>query len=282
MKFFTKTTAFFAIMCSFLAFSACSDDSPSPVSCDSPIDNLSKDEKEQATTVNSNGDTVIVIHDTVYDTDGNEITYYSEGVFCWTEECEKKYVSSSSKATASSASKPSSSSSNKAVVTISSSSAVPATTDLAKGTMTDNRDKNVYKIEKIGSTVWMSENLKFKTSSGTVCSEIIDGNTCDIYGMYYIYSAAKGACPGGWRLPSRSEVDAVLEIKDLDENLDWWTLGGRHKIENGKTDFAQSGDIGYIWFTKDSDGKSSIQYQSNSVMYLSQEDRYYNVRCVMN
>lgn len=282
MKFFSQTVAFLAFFGVFFVFSACSDNSSSPSGAPNPFEELSDKEKEQHTSVNSNGDTIIVLNETVYDKEGNEITYYSEGVFCWTEECEKKYASSSSKAPTSSASstKPNSSSAKAPAVTISSSSAVPPSVDLASGTMVDNRDKTPYSIEVIGKLIWMSENLKYKMSSGTFCSEIEEGNTCDIYGMYYTYLSAKKACPGGWRLPTKDEVEAVLEVKDLKDNLDWWTLGGRYKVENGKTEFGQNGEIGYIWFSKSSDGKTSIQYQSGKKMNLDQEDRGYNVRCV--
>lgn len=279
MKFFPKTSAFFALFSALLAFSACSDNSSAPSAPTNPIGNLSDEEKEQLTSVNSNGDTIVVLHETVYDTEGNEITYYSEGVFCWTEECEKKYASSSSKAPTSSASstKPNSSSAKAPAVTISSSSAVPPSVDLASGTMVDNRDKTPYSIEVIGKLIWMSENLRYKPASGTTCIKNKEGeNFCDLYGMYYDYATAKKACPSGWRLPTLDEFNAAWKATTAEEDgINWWTLGGRIKDNaNG-----QEGSIGYIWIAKDAQGHITVQYQKSGTDPLSNE-RAYNVRCV--
>lgn len=288
MKFFSQTIAFLAFFGVFFVFSACSDNSSSPSGAPNPFEELSDKEKEQHTSVNSNGDTIIVLNETVYDKEGNEITYYSEGVFCWTEECEKKYASSSSKAPTSSASstKPNSSSAKAPAVTISSSSAVPPSVDLASGTMVDNRDKTPYSIEVIGKLIWMSENLKYKLSTNYYCPtysvEETTHKACDDFGGFYTYSEANTSCPSGWRLPTTAEVLAVDKLV----KHEWWTIGGRYTFEGKSYDY--NGIQGWYWAKSDGSAKPKNAWQVKNYENDQEHNfedgkltlRAYNVRCV--
>jgi hypothetical protein len=265
-------------------------------------------------TVTQTGDSVIVRgKDTIY-VGSNEAPYYSSGVFCWTEGCEKDYAPSSSNSSStgkSSTSNKSSSSSAKKVssssVKISSSSysepVVPPTVDKEKLTMKDNRDNAEYKIVLIGSVYWMNSNLKYKTSVGTYCdgtAEIkMEGpgagggpgaeqqaeetqtvNACDYYGTFYTYNVAAAACPGGWRLPTMAEAEAALDAQP-DK---WWSLSGRVKIE-GTVEYGNNGKQGYLWL-QTSGGKNSLQVQDDGSFesqFLNAEElkRAYNIRCVI-
>lgn len=102
----------------------------------------------------------------------------------------------------------------------------------------DSRDQKVYSLVKIGTQVWMAENLNFGTMVTTpsvllangekYCQGDIDSN-CLLYGGLYqwhtamnlpdscadrscedlVSSTHQGICPQGWHIPDQSEIDLL-------------------------------------------------------------------------
>ena len=259
-----KTWILFLGVALFVA--ACSDD-------DSPTKVVLKetgsgDGVGDTTFVNEKGELVTVSGKDTIRYGKSDIPYYSSGIFCWTEGCEKNFTSASSQETkpsSSSGTKPSggsSSSSNKvssSSVKSSSSQAPSISVDSTKPSvdkpglkLTDNRDNEVYDLVKIGegpgAVYWMAQNLRYKTSSQSYdysFTKNVDGEdvvfTQDDYGRMYTHAAAQVACPSGWSLPTRQQTAAAIASQDHD----WWTFSGR---------IDDSGKIGnltqaYLWIS---------------------------------
>ena len=137
--------------------------------------------------------------------------------------------------------------------------------NITYGTMTDSRDKKVYKTIKIGAQTWMAENLNYfdKTlNDRSWCFGASDSTTtanCAVAGRLYTWAAAidsaklyndksidcghrktctlpdtvYGVCPPGWHLPTRTEWKTLLtEVgglstasKTLKSQTGWYNNG---------------------------------------------------------
>ncbi len=101
------------------------------------------------------------------------------------------------------------------------------------GGFTDTRHNEDYKWFKIGSQIWMAENLNYETLYGSWCIDDDEVN-CGKYGRLYNWDAAKRACPDGWHLPSDEEW------KELERAL------GMSIEETGKTSYRGKNEGGKL------------------------------------
>ncbi len=70
-------------------------------------------------------------------------------------------------------------------------------------------DGNSYPTVQIGEQVWMAKNLNVNVP-GSMCYENKPEN-CEKYGRLYTWEAARNACPSGWHLPSKEEMESFVE-----------------------------------------------------------------------
>ncbi|NLO22723.1 MAG: hypothetical protein GX116_00055 [Fibrobacter sp.] len=77
---------------------------------------------------------------------------------------------------------------------------------------TDPRDNRTYKTINLGPTKWMAENLNFKTDNSICYNNETSDFYCNRYGRYYPIEDAMTACPVGWRLPTKEDLDTLLYI----------------------------------------------------------------------
>ena len=115
--------------------------------------------------------------------------------------------------------------------------------DVVYGSLTDERDGQVYKTVKIGTQVWMAENLNYADSlkdvvlqdGASFCYDYDDDN-CAVGGRFYRWAAAmgllskynsykadetllkssnhRGLCPEGWHIPDTTEWNTLIATVD--------------------------------------------------------------------
>jgi len=78
------------------------------------------------------------------------------------------------------------------------------------GTFTDSRDLKEYHWVRVFNQLWMLENLKYETPSGSVAYNNDPANGSQ-YGLLYTWEAASQACPTGWALPDAEQWNLLIQ-----------------------------------------------------------------------
>jgi len=127
----------------------------------------------------------------------------------------------------------------------------------AQGTFTDSRDGKTYKIAKIGTQTWMSQNLDYAGEDGDIgtCQDN-DPKNCQKYGRLYSWESAMLACPDGWHLPSDEEWQTLAAFAGGRE-----IAGQKLKARNGW------GKWDCEWTSVDDRGRTKKNSKCNSDNY---------------
>jgi len=173
-----------------------------------------------------------------------------------------------------------------------------------RGSFTDFRDGYVYRTVKIGSQVWMAENLNYNAPD----SKCYDNDFKNIkkYGRFYDWDIAMKVVPSGWHLPSNDEwqklIDFVGGDKVAEEKLkakigwDSYSNGtdeyGFSALPSGygnsDGNFEYVGDYGVWWNASNKFTYSSIHNCNIDIGFIGVIYKFYYrtalcpIRCLQN
>lgn len=171
-----------------------------------------------------------------------------------------------------------------------------------KGTITDNRDGQIYNTVEIGSTIWMTSNLKY-AARGSWCYQSKDEN-CEKYGRLYDWRTAmnanwnegsQGVCPDGWIVPTSADWIALFETYKKTKDLaDGGESGlnikfGGIKFPNDNFDFIDKSAA--FWSSSKDESITTGNYiftwyfyqdqQNNEPQQYSTDEKYgQSIRCI--
>jgi len=112
----------------------------------------------------------------------------------------------------------------------------------------DNRDGKTYRAVKIGSQIWMAENLNYN-ANGSMCHNGESVN-CEKYGRLYNWTTARKVCPAGWHLPSDEEWQTLVNFAGGSD------AGKKLKAKKGWNSFT----VGSYWSYYEQSGNGTDEY----------------------
>jgi uncharacterized protein (TIGR02145 family) len=174
--------------------------------------------------------------------------------------------------------------------------------------LTDDRDGQKYRIAKIGTQVWMAQNMNYQTKSGSWCYEN-SADSCSKYGRLYNWNTAMTACPKGWRLPANDDWTELVTaagssgVSDKLKSKSGWGEQGEGSTGDGTDDYGFSalpggyrnshdGTFGYAggggyWWTATENGSGNAYHRSmDYINGFSASENYedksrgFSVRCL--
>ena len=127
------------------------------------------------------------------------------------------------------------------------------------GELVDDRDGQTYKTVKIGDQVWMAENLNYEGEDSYCYND--SAEYCEEYGHLYTWVSARDACPTGWHLPTREDLDTLLS-----------TVGGDSLAGNALKSFA-----GWNRAEDEGNGVDSYGFSGSPAGWMDLTGDYYQV-----
>ena len=169
--------------------------------------------------------------------------------------------------------------------------------------MTLDCNEQKYKVVKIGTQIWMAENMNLPTDSGSWCNS--NDASCGGFGRLYNWETAKNVCPDSWHLPASSEwrvlekyAGGALVAGDKLKSTEGWAvysgitptnIYGFSALPAGdylKSSFAYVGYQGKWWTTTYDDYENVayywLMYYNSSLLDVRNIDPSYgfSVRCL--
>jgi hypothetical protein len=143
--------------------------------------------------------------------------------------------------------------------------------------------ERLYKTVKIGSQIWLTENLNAVPKSGNCwCYNDMDEH-CSTYGKLCDWKAAMNVCPDGWKLPSKDDYEKLYDYQDrLQASSVWDAVFGGYKYDDGR--WWPLGDMGFWWSSTESGDFAYSFYitKGQNQLHKIYEKKTYglSVRCI--
>lgn len=177
---------------------------------------------------------------------------------------------------------------------------IKKTTPKKTETIVDSRDRKVYRIVTIGTQTWMAENMNFEIKNESWCYHNQESK-CSTNGRLYNWSSAQNACPNGWRIPSKSDYETLLNhlyqkygenassefflsiFKNGDSGFDAQFAGRR----NTKGVYELEENTSFWWTSDKSENNTAWRLmlnkiQRNASMLENSVETAFSVRCIKN
>lgn len=158
---------------------------------------------------------------------------------------------------------------------------------------TDIRDGKTYKTVVMNGQIWMAENLNYNLGDSWCYDE--NNANCTKFGRLYTWEKAKIACPSGWRLPNKDELESLKSnsFEQLISKTGFGILFGGWRNYNGNfnnidayANFWSSSNSGEKTSDGSDDGTKWYLYISESSksaeIYTSRFSCGFSVRCIQD
>jgi uncharacterized protein (TIGR02145 family) len=160
-----------------------------------------------------------------------------------------------------------------------------------------------YKIISIGDQIWMAENLK-KAYGDTYWCYNNSNQYCEKYGFLYTWDNSRKVCPAGWKLPSETDWNALIDflggdniaggrLKSLvewsNQNVDatnesnFSSIPGGYRLDNGSYHFI--GRSAFYWVSDEFDSQNgkyiSLSGTHGQIIRNNAKKNFgFSVRCI--